>query len=326
MLKAHGNIVQVFFAIAAVALPASLPSQVEAIAARHHGHVTLFAEDLKTGRTVAINPDEAVATASVIKLAILYETLQQIRSGKASWSDRLSLPKDDQVGGSGILQFFDTPLSLTLKDAVTFMIIMSDNTATNLVIDKLGLENINQRIRSIPLPNTVLYKKVFRPASGEPTPDQKKFGLGKTTARDMATLMTRFYHCDLGPPATARDLPLCTAALTMLRNQFYRDSIPRYIDEKIAPGTGDGVAVGNKSGALNQVRNDVALIAGKRGPIVLSVFTYDNQDQSWQADNEAELTIAKIAKAIVNEWSPEGLAPDTYKPNLQLPEDLTAKQ
>src|SRR5260370_17110056 len=143
--------------------PASLEAQVHAIAAEHHGDVALFAENLKPHDTVAISPDMPVQTASVIKLAILYEALEQVRSGKAHFDDKITLTKADQGQGSGVLRFFDAPLSLTLKDVLTMMIVMSDNSATNLVIAHLGLENVNARIAKLGLKDTYLYKKIFTP-------------------------------------------------------------------------------------------------------------------------------------------------------------------
>lgn len=290
---------------------APLQSQIESIAAAHHGKVTLFAENLQTHTTVAIAPNEPVQTASVIKLAILYEALEQIRSGKAHFEDKLTLSKADQVEGSGVLLFFDTPLPLTLKDALTFMIIMSDNTATNLVIDHLGLANINARIVALGMKDTYLYKKIFTPLEPETVmpADQKRFGLGKTTAREMASLMTKFVTCELaepGKPAAEGDAKLCDTALHMLHSQFYREGIPRYLDT--LPGATD-VAIANKTGALNAVRNDVAAVSTKSGMIVISIFTYDNKDQTWTVDDEGDTTIAKLARAIVNTWSPVGLAP-----------------
>jgi beta-lactamase class A len=114
----------------------------------------------------------------VIKLAVLYEALEQVRSGKAHFEDKITLTKADQVQGSGVLLFFDAPVSLTLKDVLTMMIVMSDNTATNLAIDHLGLENIDARIAKLGLKDTYLYKKVFTPVpAGVVMPaDQKKFG------------------------------------------------------------------------------------------------------------------------------------------------------
>ena len=95
--------------------PSSLEAEVRAIAAEHHGDVALFAENLKTHETVTVFPDMPVQTASVIKLAILYEALEQVRGGKAHFDDRITLTAADQVPGSGVLRMFDAPLSLTLS-------------------------------------------------------------------------------------------------------------------------------------------------------------------------------------------------------------------
>lgn len=291
----------------AAQLSPALQEQVQAIVAQHHGRVALFAENLSTHQSVVIDPDVPVQTASVIKLTILYEALEQVRSGKTRLEDRLTLTKEDQVPGSGILQQFDTPLPLTLKDALTLMIIMSDNTATNMVIDHLGLANINARIAALGLKDTYLYKKVFTPnPPGTVMPaDQKRFGLGKTTAREMASVMERFVSCNLGTPAQEGDAKLCSAELHMLHDQFYREGIPRYLDT--LPGaTSDSIA--NKTGALDAVRNDVAAVSTKNGMVILSIFTYDNADKSWTADDEGDMTIAKLAKCIVSAWSLQGLS------------------
>ena len=85
---------------------ADLQQELTAIAAAHHGKVALFAENLKTGQTVGIQPDEVVQTASVIKLTALYEATEQIREGKLHLDDRIVLKKSDQVPGSGILLYF----------------------------------------------------------------------------------------------------------------------------------------------------------------------------------------------------------------------------
>ncbi len=292
-------------------LPNSLTDRVRALASQHHGDVALFAENLTTHESIAISPDTPVQTASVIKLAILYEALEQIRNGNAHWSDPITLKPEEQVPGSGVLLFFDTPLQLTFKDALSMMVSLSDNTATNLVIDHLGIARIDERIAALGLKNTYLYKKVFMPVpAGTALPsDFKTFGLGKTTAREMATVMTRLVTCDLGPKegaTAASDGALCAVALHMLHVQFYRNAAPRYLDG--LPGAaGDSIA--NKTGSLNAVRNDVAAVSTRNGLVVLACFTYNNQDQTWGAEQEGELTIAKIAREIVHAWSPEGLAP-----------------
>jgi beta-lactamase class A len=274
-----------------------LDAQLRALTAGYGGSIALYATDLKTGETATLNADTPVPTASVIKLTVLFEALKQIQSGRAHFNDKLVMRKSDQVEGSGVLTLFDTPMPLTLKDALTMMIVVSDNTGTNLAIDHLGLQNIDDRIKWLGLHDTWLYKKVFLPPVGAVPPDQPKFGLGKTTAREMASVMQRFATCDLNAPGvtaapSASDRKLCDAALSMLKNQQDREGIPRYLSAEVA----------NKTGALNDVRNDVAIVYAKNGPVIISGFTYDNKDQSWTADNSAQVLLGKLAQAIVARW------------------------
>ena len=136
-----------------------------AIAGAHGGKVAMFAEDLRTGETSGLDADRMVQTASVIKLAILYEAMEQLRAGTVHWEDRIEVRAADRVPGSGVLHLLDAPKTLTLKDVLTLMIAMSDNEATNLVIDALALEKIDARMAGLGLKNTYLYKKVFTPVA-----------------------------------------------------------------------------------------------------------------------------------------------------------------
>ena len=322
-------------AAAAASADAALQAQLEGIAAAHHGQVALFATQLNTGKSASLRPDVEVQTASVIKLAILYQAMLEVRQGRAHWDEKLTLAPGEAVPGSGVLTLLDAPLTLTLKDVLTLMVILSDNTATNLAIDRFGVDAVNARVTSLGLTHTHLYKKVMKPATGPMPADQPRFGLGKTTPREMATLMSWIGECKLHPregvqgvqskefqPADAADKAVCSVALKMLRDQFYRDTIPRYVDPL---DTGkNGPAIASKTGSLNAVRNDVAIVAGKTGPMVLSIFTYDNQDQSWTVDNAGELTVAKLAKAIVLAWSPPGTDGKDLVPGLGLDGDHVA--
>jgi beta-lactamase class A len=297
---------------------------------QHQGKVAMYAAQLNSGHEVAINADEPVQTASVIKLAILYNAMVEVREGKASWDEKLTLKPGDAVNGSGVLHFFDTPLTVTLKDVLTMMVIVSDNTATNMAIDRFGVDAVNARVESLGLKNTHLYKKVMKPATGPMPADQPKFGLGKTTAREMAELMEQIGECHLrradgvaGPavggltgwaPMDDKDKAVCDVALGMLKNQFYRETIPRYIET--VDTSEEGPAIASKTGSLNAVRNDVALVAGKTGPMVISIFTYDNKDQGWTVDNSGEVMIAKLAKVVVDAWSPTGLDAKEMVPGL----------
>ena len=293
-----------------------LQHRLAAVAVAHHGHVALFATQLNTGKTVELDADHVVPTASVIKLTVLYEAMEQVRAGKAKWDEPITLAPGDGVTGSGMLGLMDAPLKLTLKDVLTLMVVLSDNTATNLMIDRFGLDAVNARSASIGLKDTYLYKKVSKPAVGPMPADQRKFGLGKTTPREMARVMERIGRCQLGEPAQPGDAAICKMAIEMLRNQFYRDTIPRYIETVDSSETGSAIA--SKTGSLNAVRNDVGIVAGKSGPMVISIFTYENVDQGWSVDNEAEVTIAKLAKEIVEAWSPEGLDAKRLVPGLGL--------
>jgi beta-lactamase class A len=277
----------------------TLTTQLAALTAGYQGNVALYAVDLHSGRLVAINADTPVPTASTIKLTVLFEALKQIQDGRKHWNDPLTLTKANQVEGSGVLTLFDTPMTLTLKDVLTMMIVVSDNTATNLAIDDLGLENIDERIRWMGLQNTWLYKKVFMDPVPPVPADQPTFGLGKTTAREMAAIMRRFATCDLNAPGVTTqpsqsDRALCDVAVDMLKNQSDREGIPRYLGD---------LTVASKGGAVDASRSDVGIVYAKNGPIVISAYTYDNKDQSWTPDNSGRLLIAKLSKAIVDAWN-----------------------
>jgi beta-lactamase class A len=304
-------------------------AEVEALAASHQGKVGVYARQLNTGTTIALNADEPVQTASVIKLGILYEAMIEVREGKAHWDEKITVPANYTVGGSGFLQFFDAPMTLTLKDVLSLMVIVSDNSATDLAIDRFGVDAVNQRMTQLGLTNTWLYKRIGKPAVGTMPADQPKFGLGKTTPREMGLLMETIGRCELHPqgtetvageekfgPVDEQDRAVCKVALHMLSSQFYRTTVPRYLDTMDTSEHGSGIA--SKTGSLNAVRNDVAIVAGKTGPIVLSIFTHDNKDQSWTVDNTAEVLVAKIAKVVVNAWSPAGIDDKYLVPGLDL--------
>src|SRR5579864_9156378 len=239
-----------------------LDQQLQSIAAAHHGKLAVYAHNLRTGQTASLAPDLPVKTASIIKLGILLDAAQQIRAGKATLDEKLVLNRDNQVEGSGVLAQLDTPLALTLKDTLTLMVILSDNTATNMAIDRLGLQHIDATLRAAGLKQTWLYKKVYVAPSGPMPADQPQFGLGKTTAREMASIMERLAQCRLALDGSApqpADGPICGKLLHMLRSQQDRDSLPR--DIEYLDTSEHGSAIGNKTGALDQVRNDIALIA-----------------------------------------------------------------
>ncbi len=139
----------VIILLASTGWAASLQKKLDKMAARFHGKVGLYAINMKTGETVALAPDEPVQTASVIKLPIMVETFAEVAAGQRSLQDKLVLTKENQVPGSGILMQLQPGLELTLYDAVALMMDLSDNTATNLVIDHIGISPVNRRIKAM---------------------------------------------------------------------------------------------------------------------------------------------------------------------------------
>jgi beta-lactamase class A len=268
--------------------------------ARHfHGKVALFAKDLRTGQTVAIDPDVPVNTASVIKLAIMLEAMYEVKDGTVSFDDMLPLRKEDQVPGSGVLQLFHTPAEINFETAIVLMITQSDNTAANLVLAHVGRENVNNRLRRLGFTITTSIRPINHPNEGDQSPELKPFGIGRTTAREMAGILEAINRCDLG------DQKLCARMIDIMEHQFWRNCIPHYLEDSDTTEVASHVA--NKTGSLDHNRNDVGIVYTKDGPIVISAFTYNNADTSWTPENEAELLIARLAKTIVYGWAPDGL-------------------
>jgi beta-lactamase class A len=288
---------------------ATMQSLMDNYASHHRGKVSLYARNLRTGQTVAIDPDRPVNTASVIKMAIMLEAMYQVKDGRLSFSDMLPLRKEDQVSGSGVLFLFHTPAEINFETAIVLMITQSDNTAANLVLAHVGRDNVNQRMRALGFPLTTSIRPIGRPAEGDQSSDLKPFGIGRTTAREMALLLESINRCDLG------DKTLCARMVDIMEHQFWRNGIPHYLED--ADTTEVASHVANKTGSLDHVRNDVGLVFTKDGPIVISAFTYDNADTSWTPENEGEILIAKMAKTLVTGWAPGGLGREVPRPDAR---------
>ena len=302
-------------AVAQLRAPANRPSDkpdptmqhlMDDYASHHHGKVSLYAKDLRTGQTVSINADTPVNTASVIKVAIMLEAMYQIKERRISFDDMLALRKEDQVSGSGVLFLFHTPAEINFETAVVLMITQSDNTAANLVLAHVGRERVNARLRTLGFPLTTSIRPIGHAEQGDQSPELKPFGIGRTTAREMAGILEAIDRCDLG------DRTLCARMIDILEHQFWRNCIPHFLED--ADTTEVASHVANKTGSLNRVRNDIGIVYTKDGPIVISAFTYDNADTSWTPENEGEILIARMAKTIVSGWSPHGLGAEVTPP------------
>jgi beta-lactamase class A len=265
--------------------------QLRAIAFRFGGHVTLAGVDLKTGERFGLAPDRPVRTASIIKLPVMVEALYQISQGTLDWSQPVNETAWDRVPGSGILQFLSPKMCLTLGDAITLMIDLSDNAAANIVIHQTGIAAVNSRMRQLGLMHTIMLEYVFHARRPE-TAAAREFGLGETTANDMVRLLTMIQQHRILTPA------VCDHMIQILSQQQDNDAFPRYT--AVLPG----VTWAHKTGALNDLRNDVGIAQTPAGPIVLAGFAYDFPDHHWTADNAALLVLARLAQAVLVRFLP----------------------
>ena len=264
----------------------SIRPALEARIAQHHGTVGLALLDPKTGESLAIRGDETFPTASAIKVSVLLALFHHVQERKLHLDDPIWMVQADQMPGSGILQFFHTPHQLTLEDAAEFMISQSDNTATNLVLDKVGIRNVNSYADSLGLHHTRIWAKVFQRSGTTIEPDSsKKYGLGVTTPLEMARLLALIYKGEAVSAEASKRMN------RMLLDQAWgTDEIPRYLPA--------GVKVAHKTGSEDDIRNDVAIVYSPARDFVLTIFTKDNADKSWRIDNEAETLMADLGRIV----------------------------
>jgi len=299
------------------------------LSAHHQGFVTFYAHNLKSGQTASFGADLPVKTASVIKLAILLHVASQIHASQATLDDRLTLTTANQVGGSGVLVLLHPHLSLTVADALTLMTVVSDNTATNILLDRFPIADVNSTLLAMGFAQTRLLKKVLvdsDPASAALTRSEAAtWGIGRSTARESALLMERLATCRFatdGSQPAAADASLCARILEMLRHQQDRNSLPRYL---LASDHSElGSAIANKTGSLDDTRNDVALVSTPAGPIILAGFTWQNADTRWTGDNQAEQLLGRLAQATIRHWSPEGVDATAFPWQNPLALDLAS--
>jgi beta-lactamase class A len=236
-------------------------------------------------------------TASLIKLPVMVETYWQAADGKVKLDTTLTLKKGDKVPGSGILtNHFSDGATFPLKDAVHLMIVFSDNTATNMVVDQIGLPSTNVRMETLGLKETRINAKVFRADTRIDQERGKKYGLGSTTAREMVRLLELIEAGKVVSPAACKEM------LGHLRACDDKDKMTRLLP----PGT----VVAHKTGSVNASKTDAGIIyvqdpadKKKTHPVALCVLTDGNKDQRWAADNEAQVTIAKIARAVYDHFA-----------------------
>jgi len=284
-----------------------------------NARVSVYAQHVPTGREVAINADEAMNTASVIKIPIMVLAYRAAEAGLLDLDARQEVTLDDYRRGSGLLQTFTPGLQPNVRDLVRQMIVTSDNIGTDIALGRVGLAQVNALLAQLDyqqmrLNHTTadLSRRVFALADpqyrtftdrelyelGEPPvpPDALQRiveqiardpadWLGQSTAREMSRLLRQLLGGELASAAPTKEM------LGILRDQFYDSRLPRFIKEK--------ATVAHKTGEIPPyVLNDTGIIFHEGGPTVVTVFVNQNQETML----EVEETIGRIAEDLIHAW------------------------
>lgn len=240
--------------------------------------------DLKTGTWVMAHGDEVMPQASSIKITVLLELYQQVQQGKLKFEDPYIVRKEDIVQDSDMLGALTPGVAkITLRDLATMMMAVSDNGATNVLIDRVGLENVNRTLESLGLRTTKLRRKMM---------DLKAAGEGReniSTVREMVTLLRLIYEGKVLNPQLTADFWKMLA--TYKKDSHMRKAIP------------EDVVVASKHGWLEGVRAESGVVFVKDRPFVISVMTTYLHDEK-----DGEEAIGRITKKAFDYFDRVGRA------------------
>jgi beta-lactamase class A len=286
-----------------------LQKRLEAMAANFNGTIGVAIQNIETGETARLNADELFPMASVYKIPIMVEVFQQIEGSNFSLNDRVELTEDMRTPGSGVLTLMDNGLKPTIKDLITLMIIVSDNEATDILLQKVGAANVTATMKKLGLKNISVnrttrevmgdYSDLMNPKlkgmsrqelrklpAGYITPEMKarpekdfsKIMKDVATPKDMNTLLIKIYKGEAASPSS------CKQMLNILGQQQFNTRLPRYLPE--------GTTIIHKTGTIGSTTNDAGIIFLAHCHIAITVFTKDKQGDRI----EAERIIARVAQ------------------------------
>lgn len=239
-----------------VDLSAKLSADLTRMAASYDGVMGIFVKDLKSGETFAVNADTIFPQASSIKIPILIELMRQAQEGKLSLAERVEIHHAGLVGGSGVLQFFsDGGSALSLRDLAVLMVVLSDNSATNLIIDRVGMDNVNVMLDQVGLNQTRLARKMVDIDA------ERADRENRSSPREMGTLVEMLNAGKL------LDAEHTKMALEIL--EYPKDS-------PLHAGVPDTITVAEKPGSLNGAQCDSGIVFLAGRPYVISVMTTFN--------------------------------------------------
>jgi beta-lactamase class A len=298
---------------AATALEKTVRGRLDALDAQS----TLYAKHIESGREIAVRADEPVNTVSVIKIPVMVLAYRDAEAGRLSLDERHVIAAEEVRRGTGILQSFAVGLNPTWRDLVTQMIITSDNTATDILIARLGRERVNQMLDALGYKETRLRMTIgelFRGVWEQTDPknaslsDREVFErgfpddaaapsrylayvadpmkwFGRTTAREISRMLEQLQKGELAGPASTEEM------IRILKRQLYFSRLPQRIRFR--------ASVGHKTGDWPPIiGNDVGILYSDAGPIVVSVFTNQNRGSFF----DLEAAIGKVAEDILDAW------------------------
>jgi beta-lactamase class A len=274
----------------------SLDSAVKARIAGFPGTVTIAAKNLVTGAAYELGAEQPVRTASTIKLPIMIECFYEAAAGSLKWTEPIKLTADEKVSGTGILQDLSPGDELPVRDVVDLMIVLSDNTATNLILNRIGGNAVNARIAQLGLQQTRVMRKILgdgnklKPYPSGITeegakPENKKWGLGRSSPREMLLLLEKLYRGELVDKQASDEM------LAIMKRQRDHNCIGR--DMKDIP-------IASKSGSLDHLRSDVGIVYSKKGPIAMAITAEDIPEVDYGPDNAGDLLISALSEILVN--------------------------
>lgn len=268
----------------------ALEARLDELAHGFSGKTALFVRDIASGEQITRDPDTVVPTASCIKLFVLMELVRRVAAGDFTLEQKIPVLATQQAGGSGVLKDLSAGIELPLRDVGALMVVLSDNTATNMLVDLLGLEAINRMIRGLGLAQTTMFNKVDFDAIGD---DVRRFAV--STAGEFGVALERI--------ATGAfvDRRSCDTIIDIMERQQYLDLLPRYLPynpyarELKAP---QALRIANKTGFYMGVRCDAALLFLPKRTLVAVAFTRDSKDLTFNMDNENAVFLGRVGRAI----------------------------
>ncbi len=275
---------------------------VQILSQHSQGTLGIAARNLQTGEEVTWQAERSMPTASTFKFPVLAGVFAQAEAGELDLDERVPLLAEDQVGGSGTLRDFLPGVQPTLRDLAMLMIVVSDNSATNILLDRIGgPAAVSAAMQALGLPSIVINRRLI--FSGAP-----RGPVAEAAPRDMMRLAVRLAEGSLVSPQASREMR------AIMAGQHYHDQFPRYLcllpyaDDNEQPRL---LRVLNKTGANGGLRADVGLMqVGDADVIAFSVVCDTGPDETYRSEHPAAVINGLVGRVLLEYWWPGAWQPD----------------